>query len=118
MLWLWQRSAPVRNQHRLQTRAMESMSTLLGLLFINTPEEVLTSRRDLQYELLSERRAIQSLAADNPATARELWPRHIAIQHAGYFLLDYCSTHPFRMASREELDGIVKQIHAAHANPR
>jgi len=118
VLWFWQRSAPVRNQHRLQTRAMESMSTLLGLLFINTPEEVLASRRDLQYELLSERRAIQSLAADNPATARELWPRHIAIQHAGYFLLDYCSTHPFRNASWEELDGIIKQIHAAHAQPR
>lgn len=61
---------------------------------------------------------MQSLAADSPATARELWQRHIAIQHAGYFLLDYCSTHPFRMASREELDGIVKQIHAAHAQQR
>ena len=44
--------------------------------------------------------------------------RHIAIQHAGYFLLDYCSTHPFRNASWEELDGIIKQIHAAHAQPR
>ena len=36
VLWLWQRSAPVRNQARLQVRAMESMATLLGLLFVST----------------------------------------------------------------------------------
>ena len=115
VLWLWQRSAPVRNQARLQVRAMESMATLLGLLFVNTPDAVLSARRDLQYELLSERRAIQSLAVDNPDTVRQFWARHIAVQHAGYFLLDFCTTHPDRTATRAELDSLVHEVRAARA---
>ena len=115
VLWLWQRHAPVRNQARLQVRAMESTATLLGLLFVNTPDSVLSARRDLQYELLSERRAIQSLAADSPEAVRQFWARHIALQHAGYFLLDFCTTHPDRTATREELDALVREIRAARA---
>ena len=115
VLWLWQRSAPVRNQARLQVRAMESMATLLGLLFVNTPDAVLSARRDLQYELLSERRAIQSLAVDNPDAVRQFWARHIAVQHAGYFLLDFCTTHPDRTATRAELDSLVHEVRAARA---
>lgn len=115
VLWLWQRSAPVRNQARLQVRAMESMATLLGLLFVNTPDAVLSARRDLQYELLSERRAIQSLAVDNPDAVRQFWARHIAVQHAGYFLLDFCTTHPDRTATRAELDSLVREIRTARA---
>ena len=115
VLWLWQRSAPVRNQARLQVRAMESMATLLGLLFVNTPDAVLSARRDLQYELLSERRAIQSLAVDNPDAVRQFWARHIAVQHAGYFLLDFCTTHPDRTATRAELDSLVHEVRTARA---
>ena len=89
------------------------MATLLGLLFVNTPDSVLSARRDLQYELLSERRAIQSLAADNPEAVRQFWARHITLQHAGYFLLDFCTTHPDRTATREELDALVREIRAA-----
>lgn len=93
-LWLWQRSAQVRNHYRLQRRNVEAMSTLLGLLMHSTPAAELAARRDLQYELLSERRAITSMAIDQPDSAQEFWAHHISIQEGGYRILDFCATHP------------------------
>ncbi len=116
VLWLWNRHAASRNHHRLQERSVEMMSMLLGSLFTHTPDEVLAARRDLQYELLGERRAIQSLASNDQDDARQFWDRHVNIQHAGYLLLDYCSTHPDRQPSRGDLNVLVTEIRkAAHA---
>ena len=52
---------------------------------------------------------------DNPDAVRQFWARHIAVQHAGYFLLDFCTTHPDRTATRAELDSLVREIRTARA---
>lgn len=113
VLWFFKPRAVVNNHYRLQERVIESMSTLLGALHIRTPEEALAARRDLQYELLSERRAMVSLAIDNQKEVSQFWDRHIALQQTGYFLLDFCSAHPDRAATRSELNVLVTKIREA-----
>ena len=94
VLWLWKPRAQLTNHYRLQVRCQEAITSLLGALLFSTPDESLAARRDLQYELLSERRSIQSIAVNHPQHVGEFWQRHLALQHAGYFILDYCSIHP------------------------
>ncbi len=84
------------------------MSTLLGSLLTTTPDAVLTTRRDLQYELLSERRAILSLAADGHG--EPFWERHQRLRRAGYHLLDFCSLHPDRRPTEPELRELVSAV--------
>lgn len=110
VLWLWRPRAEIRNHRRLQVRCCEAMSSLLGALLTQTPEECLAARRDLNYELLSERRSIQSLASDYPAAATELWNRHEVLHRSGYALLDFCSTHPFQHPSRAELEALTREV--------
>lgn len=112
VLWLWGRGQAWRNHLRIQRRCVESMATLLGLLMWETPRQVLSQRRDLQYELLAERRSVQELAVDDQRSALQFWDRHIEIQHSGYALLDFCVLHPDRIpseAERKELAAIVQQ---------
>lgn len=109
VLWLWKPNAQVLNHHRLQTRCFEAMAALLGALLIKTPEEALAQRRDLHYELLSERRSIQSLAT-NRSDIDHFWRRHTALQTAGYFLLDFCVVNPLSQPSRAELDTLIEHI--------
>lgn len=111
-LWLWKPRAQLTNHYRLQTRCFEAMAALLGALLIKTPEEALAQRRDLHYELLSERRSIQSLAT-NHSDISEFWERHTALQPAGYFLLDFCVVNPLSQPSRAELDTLIEKITAA-----
>ena len=112
VLWLWKPNAQMLNHHRLQTRCFEAMAALLGALLIKTPEEALAQRRDLHYELLSERRSIQSLAA-NRSDIDHFWRRHTALQTAGYCLLDFCVVNPLSQPSRAELDVLIEHITAA-----
>lgn len=112
VLWLWKPNAQGINHVRLQTRCFEAMAALLGALLIKTPEEALAQRRDLHYELLSERRSIQSLAA-NRADIDQFWSRHTALQDAGYVLLDFCVVNPLSQPSRAELDRLIGKITAA-----
>ena len=109
VLWLWKPNAQMLNHHRLQTRCFEAMAALLGALLIKTPEEALAQRRDLHYELLSERRSIQSLAT-NRSDIDRFWRRHTALQTAGYYLLDFCVVNPLSQPSRAELDTLIEHI--------
>ncbi len=92
LLWVSLRD-PEHHAHLMQ-RSRESMMTLLGALLADTPDRALAQRRDLQFELLGERRAAQSLAANLPETAAARWSEHLALQSAGYALLDRCNAHP------------------------
>ncbi|MDO5031064.1 FUSC family protein [Corynebacterium sp.] len=115
VLWLWKPGAQVTNHYRLQARCEEAMQALLGALLLKTPDESLALRRDLQYELLSERRSVQSIAVNKPDAIKRFWPRHVALQHAGYFLLDFCSVGPDARPTREELDALIREVRAAQA---
>lgn len=92
-LWFWRPRAGQRHHFRMQIRCRKAMGALLGALLVTPPAGAKEERRDVQYELLAERRAMDVLAADHPEAARELWPRHLEIQRAGYAILDYCSAH-------------------------
>lgn len=92
LLWVGLRDP--ENHARLMQRSREAMMTLLGALLADTPDRALAQRRDLQFELLGERRAAQSLAANLPETAAARWNEHLALQSAGYALLDRCNAQP------------------------
>lgn len=108
VLWLWRPRAAAQDQQRLQARCVQAMSTLLGSLLTTTPDAALTTRRDLQYELLSERRAILSLAANGHGEL--FWERHQRLRRAGYHLLDFCSLHPDRRPTEPELRELVSAV--------
>lgn len=110
VLWFFSNGSKERENKRLQLRAYQSMSTVLGSLLTGTPDEALVQRRDLQYELLSERRSIQSLAMDHPAQAQQQWGKHRAIQHAGYQILDYCALSPNTMMDHGALGTLIESV--------
>ena len=87
------------------------MGALLGeLTTASSVQEALSQRRDLQYELLSERRAAQSVALDAAGFAGLHWPRHLAIQRTGYRLLDFCTDAGDRAASPEEITRLAATV--------
>ncbi|WP_018296090.1 FUSC family protein [Corynebacterium lubricantis] len=92
-LWLWRPNAERQNHYRLLLRCQKAMGSLLGALMVTTPEGAKEERRDLQYELLSERRSVNSLAMDHPDDALEVWADHVDVQHSGYAMLDFCNAH-------------------------
>ncbi len=113
-LWLYPRAAAVRHARRLVHRSFEAMGALLGeLLTASSVQDALAQRRDLQYELLSERRAAQSVALDAPGFAEEHWPRHLAIQRAGYLLLDFCTTAGDRAVAPAEVTELAATVRHA-----
>lgn len=76
VLWLWPRAAKPRPHQRVADLCARAMDALLGSLLTKTPDGSLPERRDLQFELISERRAAQSLAQEFPEVAAERWERH------------------------------------------
>lgn len=111
VLWLYPRVAAVRHAQRLVNRSFEAMGALLGeLMTASSVQEDLSQRHDLQYELLSERRAAQSVALDAAGFAGLHWPRHLAIQRAGYRLLDFCTDAGDRTASPEEITRLAATV--------
>jgi hypothetical protein len=73
-------------------------------------QDALSQRRDLQYELLSERRAAQSVALDAAGFADRHWPRHLVIQRSGYGLLDFCTAVGDRPATPEEITRLAETV--------
>lgn len=110
-LWLIGRNASAREHARLVKRSFNQMGAVLGALTTSTAREAAVERRDLQYELLSERRAIQSLAETNRPAAEAHWDQHVRIQQAGYRVLDYCHAHG-RVTS-EGFDSLVQAVRTA-----
>lgn len=115
LLWLYRPNAQPAHHLRLQQRCRRAMSSLLGALLTATPDETLELRRDLQYELLSERRAAQSLARNNPDTAAERWNEHLGLQRAGYALLDYCEAHGGIRLPIGDIQAVAERIDTHHA---
>lgn len=114
VLWLYPRTAAVRHARRLHGRAFDAMGALLGeLLTASSVKDALAQRRDLQYELLSERRAAQTVAHDAPVFAAENWPRHLAIQRVGYQLLDFCTTTGGREVTTTEVTWLAGRVREA-----
>nr|WP_172644037.1 hypothetical protein [Corynebacterium auriscanis] len=77
---------------------------------MTTPRRALPERRDLQYELLTERRTVMSLAANHPLRADEVWERHQHMQRTGYMLLDYCHGRGHHEASLDDLSRLAAQV--------
>lgn len=94
VIWLTPVALSAKHHAWLVKRCRIAMSSLLGALLTQTPNEAIHSRRDLQYELLSERWAIASLARNDRATALSRWSQHVSIQQAGYRLFDACTASP------------------------
>lgn len=111
LLWFFIPGAEPKHHARLIRRAQDAMAGLLGRILITKPADALAERRDLQFELLSERRAAQSRAVnslDDDSTT--YWGDHLRIQRAGYTLLDYCTTNANRTITREEVGQLADMI--------
>lgn len=110
LLWLWRPNAERHHHFRLVLRCRKAMGSLLGALMVTTPEGAKEERRDLQYELLSERRAVNSLAMDHPEDALKVWADHVEVQRAGYAMLDYCNARNDEILSTEEVAGLAGDL--------
>ncbi|MEJ5998455.1 FUSC family protein [Corynebacterium sp. H130] len=109
-LWFVFRGADRSRHAELMERCFGAMGNLLGALTIKSPAEALAYRRDLQHELLGERGAIQSLAANNRPVAAERWQQHLQLQDTGYALLDYCSAHSDTKLSLGEIEQLAQHV--------
>ncbi|GAB3691423.1 FUSC family protein [Corynebacterium nasicanis] len=108
LLWIAPRDAA---QHaRLMEDTRETLHTLLGTLLTATPDQALPQRRDLQFELLSERRAAQSLALNHPAVASARWAEHLALQATGYALLDRCQAQPDTRLPLGDIQAVAERL--------
>lgn len=113
VLWCWRPRAATRDHLRLVDRCRRAMGALLGALATKSPEGALEERRDLQYELLSERRSIQSVAEDSRSRAEHRWEHHLQIQQAGYHLLDFCNANSNREVTIAEIADLAEHVRAA-----
>ncbi|RNE49616.1 FUSC family protein [Corynebacterium alimapuense] len=114
-LWLYKPNAEPFHHSRLQHRCRRAMGALLGTLLTYIPDQALELRRDLQYELLSERRAAQSLAANSPQLAQQRWSDHLSLQRVGYAILDHCEAHPDQQPSLTEITTLAKGIQSTES---
>ncbi|HJD78158.1 MAG TPA: FUSC family protein [Corynebacterium pollutisoli] len=110
LLWLYRWDAEPAHHLRLQLRCRRAMESLLGALLTSAPDEALEQRRDLQYELLSERRAAQSLSRNNPDVATQRWEEHLHLQRTGYALLDYCEAHGDTRLPFGDIQAVAERI--------
>ncbi|MBG9326167.1 hypothetical protein I4J33_06805 [Corynebacterium belfantii] len=83
-----------------------------------TPEEALRERRDVQYELLSQHRAAQSFSSNLPTEAAKLWAEHVAVQRAGYAILDYCTAHAHQHIHLKDIQDLAAHVRAARLQNR
>lgn len=109
-LWLVFRGADQVRHAELVERCYGAMGNLIGALTTKTPDAALASRRALQHELLGERGAIQSLAANCRAVAEQRWDSHLRLQDAGYAVLDYCTAHADRELELEEIEQLAQRV--------
>lgn len=113
-LWFVLKGADVRRAKRQVDNCVSSMAALLGRLMVTaSPQDALVQRRDVQYELLRERRDAQAAANNHRGLALRddaWWQRHLAVQHTGYELLDRCAVAGARPLGRDELDQMAGDI--------
>lgn len=109
-LWVIFRSADRHRHAELVERCYAAMGNLIGALTMHTPDAALSYRRDLQYELLGERGAISSLAANNRIVATERWQQHLKLQDVGYSLLDYCTDHSEEQLPLAEIEQLALTV--------
>lgn len=116
VLWLWQRNASPKHHQRQVDRSLTAMGAALGGLLTAQPSStiVLTELRDLQYELLGERRAAQTLANNHPAIAKQRWDTHVAVQLAGYSIVDHATATAHREQGLEEIAELARRVRTAH----
>ncbi|MDO5668707.1 MAG: FUSC family protein [Corynebacterium sp.] len=107
---LWQGRNEPAHHALLMQRCRESVTTLLGALLAATPDQALAQRRDLQYELLSERHAAQSLAGNHPDIATARWEEHLVLQATGYALLDRCNAAPDTPVPVGDIRAVAERI--------
>ena len=86
------------------------MGALLGALLINPPDRALYARRDLQFELLSERKHMMKMINNNSPYARSMWAKHNQLQLTGYTLLDYCNAHADEELSLGEINRLAAAV--------
>lgn len=110
LLWFFIPQADQKHHARLIRRVQDAMAGLLGRIHITKPADALAERRDLQFELLSERRAAQSRAMNSPDSSDAYWEDHLKIQRAGYTLLDFCTTNANRSTTLDEVDQLSTMI--------
>lgn len=116
VLWLWQRNAAPKHHQRQVNRSFNAMGAALGALLTakTSSTTVLTELRDLQYELLGERRAAQTLANNHPDIAKQRWDAHVAVQLAGYSIVDHATASSHREQSLEEIAELARRVRTAH----
>lgn len=110
LLWFFIPNAEPKHHARLVRRTQDAMAALLGRILITKPTDALAARRDLQFELLSERRGAQSRAVNSKQTTQAYWNDHLRIQRAGYTLLDFCTTNANRRITLEEINQLAEMV--------
>lgn len=110
VLWFLRPKAEARYHSFVANNCRNAMGALLGALLVTTPRRALPERRDLQYELLTERRTIMTLSANHPLIAEEVWQRHQQMQRTGYMLLDYCHGRGHDEASLDDLSNLAAEV--------
>lgn len=114
VLWLTNPRTQELHHRRLLDRCFNAMGDLIGALTILPPSECLARRRDLQFELVGERRAIISLTQDHHSTARAVWRTHLMVQKVGYDILDVATTRNEQSLTLAEIDKLSLRVRAAH----
>lgn len=110
VIWFTPNLLAHRHHQRLVRRCYDSMSSLLGSLLTMTPEEAISQRRMLQYELLSERRAAASLARNEPQLTPVFWENHLHLQRAGYQILDTCTAAPRHNLNSNTINQLAEDV--------
>ncbi|MDN6352952.1 MAG: FUSC family protein [Corynebacterium sp.] len=105
-LWLIARGADKRRVIRQRENCLAAMTGLLGRLVAGSvPHDALVQRRDLQFELLWERRDAEAMATNRPSADPDgtLWQGHLLVQRCGYRMLDRCASAGNRKLGQPEL---------------
>ena len=109
-LWLWRTTSDAHYHRRLVGHCEAAMGALLGALLMNPPDRALYARRDLQFELLSERKHMMKMINNNSPYARSMWAKHNQLQLTGYTLLDYCNAHADEELSLSEINRLAAAV--------
>lgn len=114
LLWLARPKTHELHHARLLDRCFNAMGDLIGALTILPPSQCLARRRDLQFELVGERRAIISLSKDHHTRAKAVWRSHLMVQKVGYDILDVATTRGDQPLTIAEIDKLALRVRAAY----
>lgn len=114
LLWLTRPRTQELHHARLLDRSFNAMGDLIGALTILPPSQCLARRRDLQFELVGERRAVISLSKDHHTRAKAVWRSHLMVQKVGYDILDVATTRGDQALTIAEIDELALRVRAAY----